>query len=313
MSLWPPGTMGWPIGAAAAAFTVSLGVAYWNWQRKGSVRSGGEEADPVALARAAGFPLVLGVLTGLGVLFFGLDKFAAGDRFYSVASLRALTLALGLGLLCLLGAIVLSPVRDLRAAARATPVLWALRRLLELGAVLLVVAAGVRFTVLGWGGLADNDLGTWGAPVTVLWLLIAIWAVRLLDGLDGAAPVLLLTAAVAVFVGASGTSEYFLKALAVVIAAAVVGSLRFHFFPARLPLRGPSASAYGFLFALLTVLARQKTVAALLLIFPLAVVLLLVGGAMLGFLERTLLLQQEPPDSNPEGNPGERRKHESAE
>ena len=51
---------------------------------------------------------------------------------------------------------------------------------------------------------------------------------------------------------------------------------------------GPWTVLLGFVFALLTVLARQKTVAALLLIFPLFVIVILVGGAMLAFLERTI-------------------------
>jgi hypothetical protein len=52
----------------------------------------------------------------------------------------------------------------------------------------------------------------------------------------------------------------------------------------------------GFLFAVLTVLARQKSITAGVVIVPVLLLALLAGGAMLGFLERNLTLNRKEVD-----------------
>jgi len=163
-----------------------------------------------------------------------------------------------------------------------------LQPILEIAAAVLVVAGGVRFGVVSIGE-RSFELGAWSPVLTVLWILVAMNVVKLLGGLDGAANVLLLAASAAIFYFAMGGGEHFLSVLALVVGAAALGSLRFNCYPARLPLSPRGHAVAGFLFAVLTVLARQKTVAFLLLIFPLALVAILLGGAMLAFLERTMM------------------------
>jgi UDP-N-acetylmuramyl pentapeptide phosphotransferase/UDP-N-acetylglucosamine-1-phosphate transferase len=74
----------------------------------------------------------------------------------------------------------------------------------------------------------------------------------------------------------------------VVIAAAALASLRFNLYPARLPIGGSGTALLGFLFAVLTVLARQKTIATFLLVLPLGLIVVVIGGYMLTFLERSM-------------------------
>lgn len=285
----------------AFAFALATGYRIWRsrgasswkvWLQRLSLWRGEEALQP---ARAA-FPFVVGLYLGILALGIGLETVVQGDRFYPPDEAVSIKASLQLALLLLM----------LRTVAGGGGGIWwrmVLPLSLELGAAALVVANGVRFEVVGFGAGGTMELGALAAPLTILWLLAAMYAVRLLDGIDGAVPVLLLTAAVAVLVATRGTNEYLLAALCVVIIGAVLGSLRFHFFPARLPLRGAATGIFGFVFAVLTVLARQKTVAALLLIFPLAVILLLLGGAMLGLLEKTLLL----PDRASEGKAEEEK------
>jgi UDP-GlcNAc:undecaprenyl-phosphate GlcNAc-1-phosphate transferase len=161
---------------------------------------------------------------------------------------------------------------------------------LEIVASLIVVGAGVRFSILSVGTGAELPLGEWAVPLTVLWLVGATNVVKLLDGLEGAVSVLLLVGAVAVAYTTIGVPEHFLNAFSIAMIGATLASLRFNAYPARLSLRGPGSAFAGFLFAVLTVLARQKTVAALLLVFPLLLIVIIVGGAMLSFLERTVLI-----------------------
>lgn len=284
--------------AGVLAFAVSLWAGYLSWRhsvrtaRETASRSGaappqaaGSGAPAVPGARSA-LPFLAGLLAGLLVLGAGTPWIVPGDRFYTGREALWIIGAVAVAVLLLYVRAHLTG-KGTGGASRLLPSL-----ILEFLAAGVIVAAGIRFTVLGLAASGDVELGIWAAPLTIVWLVAATWAVRLLDGLDGAAPVLLLTAAVAVLVGTRGTGEFLLAALSVVVIGTVLGSLRFHFFPARLPLRGAATALFGFVFAVLTVLARQKTVALLLLIFPLAVLVILLGGAMLNMLERTVFLPE---------------------
>ena len=286
--------------AGLVAFAVSLWTGYLSWRhwrrkaRETDLQAAGSGVPP---ARAA-LPFLAGLLGGLLVLGLGMSWVIPGDRFYTGTEALQIVGAVAAAVMVLHARTCLTG-KGSAGVARLLPSL-----LLELAAAGIIVAAGIRFTVLGLVASGDVELGIWAAPLTIVWLVAATWAVRLLDGLDGAAPVLLLTSAVAVLVGTRGTGEFLLAAMCVVLIGTVLGSLRFHFFPARLPLRGSATALFGFMFAVLTVLARPKTVALLLLIFPLAVLVILLGGAMLNILERTVFL----PEGHGEETEGEAEK-----
>lgn len=284
--------------AGFLAFGISLWTGYIVWRRRRTaVPAAYTPSAPDLTTRPHGgisltqsaLPFVAGLLAGLAAVALGGGWIITGDRFYASGEGLLILGSMALALLLLL----------LRTGitSRVNPAMRLLSGLLiELLAAGLIVLAGIKFTVVGFGSAQQIELGTWAIPLTMLWLIAATWAVRLLDGIDGAAPVLLLTSGVAVLVGTWGTSEYLLAAIAVIMIGSVLGSLRFHFFPARFPLRGSATAIFGFVFAVLTVLARQKTVALLLLIFPLIVVVLLLGSGMLSILERTLFLSQTESD-----------------
>lgn len=300
------------VGLVALVATVATGYRCWRYRRMLERRLEAAPQPPRAEAAAPASPGVLGVLplavgllAALALVAVAASVFAAADRFFTPGS--AVTALLGVigGLLLLLA---VEPVTALLVVARAYPWndperagraqagvarrRWMLELVLLVAASCLVAVTGTRFGVLGvpsGAGEAAVELGRWSGPLTMLWLVAATLVTRLLDGLEGAVNVLLLVAGVAVFFFTLGASEHVLNAVAVGLVCASLGSLRFNLFPARLSLRGAGMLVPGFMFAVLTVMARQKTVAALLLVFPLAVLVVLVGGAMLGLLERTML------------------------
>ena len=243
-------------------------------------------------SRLAGvLPLASGLVTGLVLVAAASPWLAAADRFHTPggAVLALAGVTGGLVLLLATPAWVGLVGRFTGASEPPRMLRWIVEWVVVALAAVLVMATGTRFGVLGVRGEGDVALGAWSGPLTVLWLVAATGVARLLDGLEGAVNVLLLVAGVAVAYGTLGAGEPVLNAVALVVVFASLGSLRFNFFPAPLPLRGTGSAVAGFMFAVLTVMARQKTVAALLLIFPLAVVVVLVGGVMLGVMERTLL------------------------
>jgi len=239
----------------------------------------------------AAVPLCAGMFVSLMfIIFIAPALLSPHDRFYSVHDAMRLTAAIGCGLvLILVGYTTYSG--SFFQKRKALSLL--LRFGMDLLACIVIIAAGVRFSVFSPLPGKEYTLGGWAAFATLAWMLVAMSAVKLLDGLEGAASVLLLVSGVAVFYTTVNSDEHFLNAFAASLIGASLASLRFTAFPGRFSLRGPGSAAAGFLFGVLTVLARQKTVAALFCLFPLVLVVILVGGSVLSGLERAIFPGRE--------------------
>jgi UDP-N-acetylmuramyl pentapeptide phosphotransferase/UDP-N-acetylglucosamine-1-phosphate transferase len=155
----------------------------------------------------------------------------------------------------------------------------------------LLVWAGVRFDLMKMPGEEVAVLGYWESQIfTLTWLVLATNVIRLLDGIHGAAAVAVCIAGLTALLPNVINQEYFLAGVSLVAIGCAVGSLWFCCSRSKLPLEGAGTAILGFLFAILTVLARQKTVATLLLLVPLVIIILLAGAATLGMLEKRLVL-----------------------
>ena len=297
----------WVVVAGLAAFGATMALGYRNWKRRLAVAAA--FPDAAAQARGAGnlavAPIIGGAGVGLCVVAIAARILAEGDRFHTAASMVSVSAGV------VAGGFLLAYARffyTLAALVRMRP--WEGRidkdkvRTLdrsierrgrwvafsaELVAAAIAVWAGVRFDIVGVGGERVYDLGQWGWMVTVAWILACTNIVKLLDGLEGAVNILLLAASAALCYAAVGSGENFLMAFTSVLIGVAAGSLRFNFLPARLPLRGSGSALMGFLFGVLTVLARRKAATMLLVVVPLAVVVILLGGAMLTLLERAMM------------------------
>ncbi|MGC8839965.1 MAG: hypothetical protein ACP5QZ_00760 [Candidatus Sumerlaeaceae bacterium] len=263
-----------------SSFIGGMIAGYTAWRRN-TRPSAGTTNSPLAAA-----PLLGGLLAGGVVMTLFLPWILAPqDRFYAVSDAFKLLCAVAVCAMILFTNYFFGRISFLSHGWLAR---WTVQAASEILACVIVSLAGVRFTVLSPIPTTEVALGAWAWPATILWMLFAMNVVKLLDGLEGAASVLLFVASVAVFVTTLGTLEHFLHAFTTILAGASLASLRFTAYPARLSLRGPGTSIAGFLFAVLTVLARQKTVAALLFVFPLVVIVILIAGVVLGSLERIL-------------------------
>lgn len=105
---------------------------------------------------------------------------------------------------------------------------------------------------------APLELGIFSYPLTLLWIVGITNAINLIDGLDGLASGVALIAALTIIPMAFLSGDLEVEVLAVVLAGALVGFLRYNFSPARI-FMGDSGSLFlGFLLAVLSMTSSTK-------------------------------------------------------
>lgn len=168
-------------------------------------------------------------------------------------------LALGLGMLL----VFLVGVAD--DLVGASP--WQ-KLLVQFVAAWMIVAAGWSFHVLRLPGIGQIDLGGWGGPLSILWVVGVTNAINLIDGLDG------LAAGVAAIIGASLLAYALFQdnqATAILLAAVVgacLGFLAHNWEPAKIFMGDGGALTLGFLFGALTLHSSLKAPAAVAILVP---------------------------------------------
>jgi UDP-GlcNAc:undecaprenyl-phosphate/decaprenyl-phosphate GlcNAc-1-phosphate transferase len=119
-------------------------------------------------------------------------------------------------------------------------------------AALVAVSGGVVIYAVDLPGVGAVDLGFWSYPLTLFWLVGVTNAFNLIDGLDGLAGGLALIASFSLFILAAGVDPG-AGLVAVIVAGALVGFLRYNFHPAQV-FMGDSGSLFvGYLVACMSV------------------------------------------------------------
>ena len=103
----------------------------------------------------------------------------------------------------------------------------------QIVAASLLAASGLVIHGLGIFGYY-LDLGPFALPVTVLWLVGAINAINLLDGIDGLATTIGIILSVTLAVLAAMTNHPGVATIALVLAGSMLGFLRYNFPPAKI-------------------------------------------------------------------------------
>ncbi len=132
------------------------------------------------------------------------------------------------------------------------------------------------------------DLGGWGFPVTVIWLVALTNLINLVDGLDGLAGgicfmVMCLLAYVGLHVDVS-----FSILLAVGMAGALLGFLFFNFPPAKIYMGDGGAYLLGFLIGVLSILNSYKGTVAVAIVAPVLALALPIADVGLAIARRWL-------------------------
>ena len=155
----------------------------------------------------------------------------------------------------------------------------------------------VACSTLIYGGLiieniqifgAEFNLGPFAVPLTLFWLLGAINALNLLDGIDGLATMLgiILSCTIAVLAVICGNTA--IAVVAMVFAGGLIGFLRFNFPPASIFLGDTGSMLIGLVVGALAIRGSLKGAGTVLLTAPLAVWMLPILDVVAAILRRKL-------------------------
>lgn len=120
-------------------------------------------------------------------------------------------------------------------------------------------------------------LGLWGIPVTIFWIISVTNAVNLIDGLDGLAGGTSLIAALTIaavtwrqstLLGGAGME---VVALALILAFAILGFLKYNFYPAKIFLGDTGSMFLGYALGTLAIMGVAKTATAISVIVPIVI------------------------------------------
>lgn len=143
--------------------------------------------------------------------------------------------------------------------------------LVETAAAAMVVATGLRFSVVSLPGGGGLGLGVLAGAATVMWIVGATNAFNLIDGLDGLAGGVAAIISLSLLVCALLQGHRFTVVLLAGLAGACLGFLRHNWEPAQIFLGDAGSLTVGFLLALAAVQASIKASAAVAILVPILV------------------------------------------
>ncbi len=144
---------------------------------------------------------------------------------------------------------------------------------LQIFAALVCVRFGLVIDAVSWPVTKTYlDLGWWGTPITVLWIVLCTNAFNLIDGLDGLAAG--VTSICSFFLLASSILFSTAEPAAAIILTALIGAclgfIPFNFNPARIFMGDVGSQFLGFILATASVLGHFKLQAVMTFALPLA-------------------------------------------
>ena len=136
--------------------------------------------------------------------------------------------------------------------------------------IILLDYAVNRIVVFG----CPIELGWFGVPLTILWLVGCINALNLIDGMDGLASIIGLSTAAMLGVIAANQGHEHVAAMAIVLAASLAGFLIYNLPPASIFLGDSGSMVIGLTVGLLGMQGNVKTSATLAITAPAVVMTL---------------------------------------
>lgn len=133
-------------------------------------------------------------------------------------------------------------------------------------AVLCSYGIRVDFIELPWIGMIF--LKYWSVPLTIFWIVGFTNIVNLIDGLDGLAAGISFIACVALAVMSMNLGQWEQAFIAMSLAGAAVGFLRYNFNPAKIFMGDTGSMLLGFTLAAVSVMGTMKTAASIAMVVP---------------------------------------------
>ena len=144
--------------------------------------------------------------------------------------------------------------------------------LIQILAAVIVMAFGVRIefmtNVFGGGAIYLDILSL---PITLLWIVGITNAINLIDGLDGLAGGIATIAALSMAVVGWIYGQYLMASMAIILAGATMGFLRYNFHPAKVFMGDTGSLFLGFNLSVLAIMGVAKSVTFISLAAPVLV------------------------------------------
>jgi UDP-GlcNAc:undecaprenyl-phosphate GlcNAc-1-phosphate transferase len=159
----------------------------------------------------------------------------------------------------------------------------------QLLAALLVLAGGHGIEVIT-NPLTGTplELGVYGMPLTIVWVVGVTNAFNRIDGLDGLAAGVALIVAATLFVVSLDGGHVDVAILSAALAGALAGFLYFNFNPATMFLGDSGSLLLGYLLAVLSIQSAHKGTTAVVMLVPVLALGLPIMDTLLAMLRRTL-------------------------
>jgi UDP-GlcNAc:undecaprenyl-phosphate/decaprenyl-phosphate GlcNAc-1-phosphate transferase len=154
-------------------------------------------------------------------------------------------------------------------------------------AAVILILCGYNLEIITnpFGG--QIELGLWGVPITILWIVGLTNAINLIDGLDGLACGVAGIAGLTLFF-CSLDGQPFMPIIVIGLVGSCLGFLRYNFSPARIFLGDTGSLLLGFILAAVSIQSSFKTTASIALILPLIALLLPISDTLIAFLRRIM-------------------------
>jgi UDP-GlcNAc:undecaprenyl-phosphate GlcNAc-1-phosphate transferase len=154
------------------------------------------------------------------------------------------------------------------------------------------LAAAIIAITMPWASIATPfgsfNLGVFSIPLTLVWIIGLTNAINLLDGLDGLAGGASFIACFSFFGISLLNGNLDMALVAAILGGALVGFLRYNFYPAKIFLGDSGAYFLGFSLSVLSLRGSLKGTAAIAILVPLLVLGLPLMDTFLAMLRRTL-------------------------
>lgn len=186
------------------------------------------------MPRLGGLAIFLSFLIGLLIL--------RPDSQYIVAIVIGATLIIITG--------VLDDMYEISAKAKM------LGQLAAAGIIVFYGGIQIEFITLPFGG--ELEFGFLSIPVTILWIIGITNAINLIDGLDGLAAGVSTIALITLSVMAFIMADFFVLAVAALLACSTIGFLFYNFHPAKIFMGDTGALFLGFMIAVLSLLGFKN-------------------------------------------------------
>ncbi|MFH1791564.1 MAG: MraY family glycosyltransferase [Candidatus Omnitrophota bacterium] len=145
---------------------------------------------------------------------------------------------------------------------------YRIKFVLQSTGVLIAILAGYSITGVTSFSTGYINVGIFGIPLMLIWMLMIINAINLIDGLDGLACGICAIVCIGfAVIGFSGNREG-LMIMSVILAGSCLAFLRYNFHPAKLFLGDSGSLFLGFLLGILSAESSIKRSAVISLIVP---------------------------------------------